>query len=514
MHKYDQLIQSLGTWGPYQKLVSFLIICSILNTPAYVVILPAMQQIPSFTVDENGNQIQITDEVSYCADRANWNREATFEAGFINWSTDLNLVCNRKLILSFTSTAFFLGAIVSSTSFSKFADRFGRKPIFLLLNFLSLLSLLSLFFLYSINQLILACFITGMQCLCMVQANIILKELVDKRYYGIMFGIANAAFPICGLLNLICIYAFGNWIYFQFIITVTSLFGNLMGFVYLVESPTWLYANNRIEKFRETILYIAKTNGTLEQSEPILKEIIAAKSKSKVNKEESGKHFAVKYSYFDLIKYGSIRGTTLKLVYMYIMSGFSFYGLLLNLSGFTGSIILDSVITYSGETLAEIVSGDISFSLGRKKTILISCCLSFGGSVLFWFTRENYFVFSIVTLFIGSIGVASAFNVLYIYTAEVYPTNIRSLSMTFLSLINRLTSSLIAVLLTQISHLTIPIIAVMSLIAIFVTMSLQETENNEVGDDLEEIKESKSLQLLDLSDSSKSIYLNAFYESN
>jgi len=90
-------------------------------------------------------------------------------------------------------------------------------------------------------------------------------------------------------------------------------------------------------------------------------------------------------------------------------------------------------------------------------------------------------------LFISAVGIAAGFNVLYIYTPELFPTNVKSLSMSLFSIFNRIVAASIPLILTYTSHITFIIFA-MSLGAVLVILSLPESLGYTSGDEIDEIK--------------------------
>jgi len=366
------------------------------------------------------------------------------------------------------ATAFFVGCVAGNLSLGKISDIYGRKKIFLIFMITNFLALSQLLFLFHYVQLIVSAFLLGLSNVIMGIGTVLLTENIDKSYCARIMGITNAMFPLGGLLNTLIFYLFSNWrVYF----IVISFLNTLAAFIYLQESLKWLQHNNKQDEYVQAILYILKLNGK-EYNESILNGIlkdyfdhdqtietnicIINNYSNSIHREKEDQldqmnnrsdydlnsykiRLGSSYNIFDLFLYRSIRRNSFCLLLLWIISGFSFYGLFLNLSNLTGDIYINSVVAYSGEFLGEVISGYLADLYGRRTVTLYSFSLGSVCSLGFIVFSTNFI--KIPLLFLSVMGIASAFNILYIFTAEMYPTNIKSLAMSFFSITNNLTAA-------------------------------------------------------------------------
>jgi MFS family permease len=487
MLSYDEIFDQAGRWGKYQRIVSVLVILTSMCLPVCVLVLPMMQKTPSFSyISPEGNLIK--DQEGFCRDvyfSDNFDviseRIIMDQGTILNWANELKLVCNTRGIIAFVGTVYFLASIGANLSFSNFPDRYGRRKVFVFLNLISFISLLQLIYLKHLSQLIIAAFINGLGSLNMAIGSILISENIDSKFSGQIMGITNSMFPLGGIINTLIMYFIGDWRWFLYYILFVNFIALSLGFFYLLESPKWLYANQQYKEFKFVMNEIANINGNLipQESNKLRHNSINISGKD----EEFRKHV---YGFYDLIKYRSIRYLTFSNLYLWVISGFSFYGLLLNLEGLTGNIFIDAIVTYSAEFFAEIYSGYASDFYGRKKTALVSFSLAFIGALLFSFVK--FHSLEIIFLFAAAIGVASGFNIMYIYSAELLPTNIKSFGVSTFSLFNRLAASIIPILLTYTRNITTPI-SFLSLGAVLVVLTLPESLEYNPGDEVEEIKD-------------------------
>ncbi len=153
-------------------------------------------------------------------------------------------------------------------------------------------------------------------------------------------------------------------------------------------------------------------------------------------------------------------------------------------------IYLNAIIAFSGEILSEIFCGFILYSIGRKSLVLNTCLLSAIFLILYYVTGLFSNVVQIIILFLCSVNITSSFSGIIIYLPEVYPTNMRSLSMNFNIRISRASGSLVYLVLMLTKEINI-ISIVLMIISVIVMFTLPETSDYNPGDEIEEMNEIK-----------------------
>jgi OCT family organic cation transporter-like MFS transporter 4/5 len=514
MKQYDKYLNSLySDFGRYQVIVSITIIITIYYIPTLIVTLPMMQHVPDFTVAPSVININNTDPTitptptptptvfdkqAYCTNEYYQN---TFDKtqdniiivnSIINWASELKIVCNTKRVFSLIGTIYFLASIASYLALSNFPDRYGRLRLYKYLNFICLLATLQVVFLNNFGQLLIAAFVTGICSLNVVVSSVMLNENIDKKYTGLIMGIAMSMFPLGGLINTIFMYYFQNWKFYYCLALVLLLINNILIFTYIQESPKWLLANNKQKEFIAVVKFIARFNNnsalyTQIKQDGIEYQIDSQRSSLIADDNtiqlQYRKHT---YTIVDLFKYSSVRYITLSLLYIWVAGGVSFYMLMLSLENFTGNIYTDSIIVYTAEFIAETGSGYIADRYGRKQTIFYGFLIASVSCAIFPFLTGS--LLAMPFIFASVIGIAASFNVVYIFTAELYPTNVKSLSVSVFFVTYRLAACLVPYVLTIFSNVTF-IILFVSVIAVGVMTLLPDTLNRQAGDEIEELKE-------------------------
>lgn len=489
INDHEEYLTSAGKNGKYQKIISLIVILTVVYVPMIVLTLPMNQRVPDFKY-LNGTELIEVNQTTFCEETyysENFDTIAPkiiIDPSFSNWAGELKIVCKTKKVFSLVGTIYFTASIAGYLALSKFPDRYGRRTVFLYLNLFALISIVQLLFLYNYAQILIASFVLGLSSLNLAIGSIIVNENIDGNTSALVMGLSMAMFPLGGMINAIIMYFVNDWKYFVILVTCILAFNNYLGFRFLKESPKWLIANHKTKEYIETILFIADVNGNFEKTLELVQNKQPKFRRSPIENVMKEDYRKIVYEFTDLFKYKSLRMLTICNIYLWIISGFSFYGILLNLSGLTGNIFIDSFVSYSAEFLAEVGSGIIADKYGRKFTIFWSFVLAALGCGLFPLAF-NYYL-SIPLLFISCIGVASAFNVLYIYSAELYPTNIKSLAVGVFFVFNRLFAGIVPLLLTFLQNVTV-LIFIFSAISIGIMYLLPETLNTDAGDEVPEL---------------------------
>jgi MFS family permease len=477
------------------------------------------QKIPSYKFN-NGTHIIDVDNINFC-EEIYYSQEFDLlkeniivDTSFYNWASNLKIVCNTKRIFSLVGTIYFTASIAGYIALSKFPDRYGRRTVYLYLNFFSLLSVIQLLFLHNYIQILIASFVLGLSSLNMATASVLVNENIDCNYTALIMGISMAMFPLGGLINTFLMFFISDWRYYLIIIIFVLAFNNYLGFFYLVESPKWLIANHRTKEYFECILFIAKVNGNYDETIKFIQLKNPRIKRSESNENEYGfkeDYRKIVYEVSDLFKYPSMRLLTIFNIYLWVISGFSFYGILLNLEGLTGNIYIDSIVSYTAELLAELISGYLADKYGRKTILFWSFFIASIGCGLF--SLSFHVLISIPLIFIACIGIASGFNVLYIYSAELYPTNIKSLAVAVFFVSNRLFAAAVPIILNYINNVVF-IIFIFSTISVLIMHLLPETLNTDSGDEVPEMVNKIYENESNISKSDAFVSFNGIFDEN
>ena len=117
-----------------------------------------------------------------------------------------------------------------------------------------------------------------------------------------------------------------------------------------------------------------------------------------------------------------------------------FFGIILNLGRMKGNFFTNSIFAFAGEMISETFTGYLSGIYGRLTIMKYSVFLG-STSFLLYVIVPNSLKF--IMIFLAMMGYAGVFNVVSIYTPEIFPTPIRGTTCSLLLLICRFSPLLV-----------------------------------------------------------------------
>ena len=129
------------------------------------------------------------------------------------------------------------------------------------------------------------------------------------------------------------------------------------------------------------------------------------------------------YNLKEIFSFNSQRSNLIKSFLTWFLIGCVFYGIILNLAYSKGSFYITCFCSFAGEISGELSSGVLAGIMGRVKVLSVGCFIS--GISMIIYTLMDSIGISYICIYLATLGVASAFNVLFIFTPELYPTPIR-----------------------------------------------------------------------------------------
>ncbi|XP_059057321.1 organic cation transporter protein-like [Achroia grisella] len=194
------------------------------------------------------------------------------------------------------------------------------------------------------------------------------------------------------------------------------------------ESPRWLHARGRTRDAANVIRKAARLNKVI-----LDEEVIKALENDEVKKEvrESSAWMALVRSRVLMTRFALC-------CWCWIASTFVYYGLTINSVTLAGDKYVNFALNMAMEIVASLLIMMALERFGRKRSIFVAFLLCGVACVVPYFVSSSRLGF----FFLGKLAITFAFNSVYVFTAELFPTHARSSALAACSLVGRVGSIL------------------------------------------------------------------------
>ncbi|KAM9069868.1 solute carrier family 22 member 4 isoform 4-T4 [Sarcophilus harrisii] len=196
------------------------------------------------------------------------------------------------------------------------------------------------------------------------------------------------------------------------------------------ESPRWLISQGRFAEAEDIIQKAAKMNNV---TAPVI--IFDPLEFQELTPLEQQKTFIL-----DLFRTRHIAIITIMSLMLWMLVSIGYFGLSLNTPNLHGDVYLNCFLSAAIEVPAYVIAWLLLRSLPRR--YIIAGTLFLGGGVLLFIqlVPTEYYFLSTSLVMLGKFGITSAFSMLYVFTAELYPTLVRNMAVGATSMSSRVGS--------------------------------------------------------------------------
>jgi len=336
--------------------------------------------------------------------------------------SEFNLICSRAYLRSLLNSGFFAAFFVGCTLTGLLADSFGRRNALLLCvlsaAFLTSLSgVASSFWLFATARML-----TGLPAAGIGLASFVLStEHIASPSRG-PAGIATQYFWATGL-TLLPLLAFACDSIPESLSPLTGWRGlthavALLNVLYAIsitppcgllrESPRWLTIQGKLDSAHAVLKSIAPVNTVI----PPLTQY-----------DESGQGENQSNTLLVLRKYPNLALRLLGMMTEWMVISLGYYGLSLGVGQLGPNLYLTSLLSGLVEVPAYLLTNGLIDFFGRRNSLMLQLVLSGACCMAAAFSTSN--TRTAVSL-IGKFGVAGAFNILFLFTTELFPTSVRT----------------------------------------------------------------------------------------
>ncbi|XP_043308666.1 solute carrier family 22 member 20-like [Cervus canadensis] len=359
--------------------------------------------------------------------------------------TEWDLVCEARTLRDLAQSVYMAGVLAGAAVFGSLADRLGRKAP-LVWSYLQL----------AVSGAATAYFGSfGAYCFCrflmgMTFSGIILNSLSlvvewmptrGRTVAGILLGYSFTS----GQLILAGVaYLIRPWRWLQFAVSVPFLVFFFYSW-WLPESSRWLLLHGKSQVALKNLRKVAAMNGRKEEGERLTKEVVSSYIQSEFATGRPSN------SVLDLFRTPAIRKVTCCLMVVWFSNSLAYYGLAMDLQKFGLSVYLVQVLFGIIDIPAMLVATTTMIYVGRRATVASFLILAGLMVISNMFVPEDMQSLRTAQAALGKGCLASSFICVYLFTGELYPTEIRQMGMGFASVNARL-GGLAAPLLTMLGE--------------------------------------------------------------
>ncbi|KAI3407951.1 MFS domain-containing protein [Psidium guajava] len=419
------------------------------------------------------------------------------------------LICDRKFLAAVPASLFFLGSLLGSAVYGYLADaRLGRKRTVLIACLLTTLTafLTSLspdVWTYAVLRFANGFARSGIGICCLVLST----EAVGRKWRG-QVGQYGFFFFTVGFLSLPLI-AYPTRSCWRDLYKIISVFPLLYCFLlvpFVSESPRWLLVKGRDGEALDVLRRFARLNGKKLPSNLVLSNPSPPKA---VGKDEAGGGSRAAEAEESLWK---TRWAAQRMVLVMLAGfgvGFVYYGIQLNVENLSFNLYFAVALNAMLEIPAVFV-GSVLLSFMNRRLLFSQSAFVAGLSCILCivFSRENRgrgggraekpggSWAQLIIEGLGFMAASTAFDVMYIYCVELFPTNVRNFAVSMLRQALMLGAS-IAPLLVAVGRLSpslsFLVFGSLSIFSGVLSLWLPETRNAPLFETLKQQEEEESL---------------------
>ncbi|XP_076373730.1 organic cation transporter protein-like isoform X2 [Tachypleus tridentatus] len=356
-----------------------------------------------------------------------WNKEE------FQWTTvsEWNLVCEQSMFVALSGSVFMIGILVGALAFGALADKVGRKRVFLFAPPLLVLSSVGTAFSPNYVVFILLRFVTAAAISGLFQTGyVIVVEAVGVSRRLWCANMLQVVFAFGELVLALVAYFIQNWRTLELVIAgPTALL--LVYYWILPESIRWYISKEKFDKARTTIEKAALWN-KVEVPDSVY---TSTEENIALCDQDSKKPTA---GIVDLLRNPCLCRRTLNIAFNWFVNSLVYYGLSMNAGNLGGDVYVNFVALAAVEIPAVVLGTLILSCVGRRT--LLSAMLLLGGlcCVVNPFIPTTLAWAGTTLAVIGKSQIAVSFAVVYVYSAEIFPTVVRNAGIGFSSMCSRI----------------------------------------------------------------------------
>ncbi|KAG9475555.1 hypothetical protein GDO78_003775 [Eleutherodactylus coqui] len=398
--------------------------------------------------------------------------------------SEWDLVCEREWMKELAQSTYMAGVLFGAMLYGPLADRYGRRIVILC----CLLKIASMgtgaafspnFLAYCVFR-----FMTGMGiCGLVINGLSLTMEWTPKKYRATVSLIQGSTLNTGQLILPGVAYLIPNWHWLQLALSLPYFFFPILIW-WVPESYRWLALKKRSRQALWNLNRAARINGKKEGTFVTLEMLTLENEKNSTN-------VSSKRTPLDLFRTPAMRKMTIYLSMSWFSSSFCFFAIALDIQRFGFSLYLLQLISGSGEIPFRILGTVFAAYVGRRYAVSLSLIFS-GVLILASLAIPSDLItlqFAVTILAKGFLS--SSIVCSFLYTAELYPTELRQTGIGFTNMMMRLGAVVAPVAMmtrVYVPFLPLVIFGTVPILCGWPILRLPETLNTQLLDTVEEVE--------------------------
>ncbi|XP_074804337.1 solute carrier family 22 member 16 isoform X1 [Natator depressus] len=342
--------------------------------------------------------------------------------------TEWDLVCHREWLAKLTQPTFMFGVLFGAVIFGGMADRVGRRYIMWFTSTGQFLFGVAVAFTFDYYSFVIIRFL-----LAMVSSGYLVVVFVYvTEYVGIKArtwaSMHVHAFFAVGVMAVALVgFLVRTWWIYQIFLSITTLPFVLCCWM-LPETPFWLLSEGRYEEAQKVVDVMVRWN---KVSTPCkISELCSVQQDDLVSCRTGDNDIstAKKHNILDLFYNWHIARRTITVWMIWFTGSLGYYVFSLSSVNLGGNEYLNLFLIGAVELPAYVVACIGMDKLGRRNTLTPFLISSAVICVLIMLIPQDFSILSVLANMAGKFAIGVAFGLIYLYTAELYPTVVRSLA--------------------------------------------------------------------------------------
>ncbi|KAH9323187.1 hypothetical protein KI387_017826, partial [Taxus chinensis] len=350
--------------------------------------------------------------------------------------SEWGLICAQEYQVGVAHSLFFVGRLIGASVFGRLSDSvLGRKGVLRLVCILNAVFGLLTAMSPNLTVYLILRLLTGVSTGGVGLSSFVLAtEPVGPSKRGPV-GMSTFYFFSLGITILpILSYLSTTWRVLYVVSSIPSLLYVILVLPLVSESPRWYLVQGRTEEAMNVMRSIAAVNGH------VLPAGVSLALEDGDDDDEADLEPAAqaKGSYVDIFKSPVTRIRMVLMIFIWLTAALVYYGLILNVVNLSTSIYISVFLNGISEMPAFAITASLLQKFGRRamlvSTMLLSSACAIAGSVITGIINGgeggpmNKFLspLQLVCTMLSIFAMAGTYNLLYIYTAELFPTVVRN----------------------------------------------------------------------------------------